>query len=94
MTMETKTWTHEFCEAGNGFPGVGENVIVSLGGDIRLLTVKQISSIHTSQWQANWVYLVCEDADQDWDDMDEDEQDAAWENMHHVGPLDDWWKGT
>lgn len=78
------TWTHVFCEAGNGFPGVGEEVIYAADGDVILLKVVAISSIHTAQWQANYVYVECESADRDWDDLDEADADSLYEDPHHV----------
>ena len=80
-------WTHEFSEAGNGFPGVDELVIEELDGDIRLLVIKEISRIHTIQWQANYVYLVCEEADENWDEWSEKKQDRNWERLCHVSPI-------
>ena len=86
------TYTHMFHEAGNGFPGVGDEVISDEDGgicnDIRLLKVVGMSRIHTRQWHANYVYLVCEPADRDWDDLSESKQDRLYDTLHHVSRLD------
>ena len=78
-------YTHEFHEAGNGFPDVGDEVLIE--GDCgwhKIKRVASISPIHTRQWQPNMVYLTLDDADRDYDDLSADSADAAWEDLHHV----------
>ena len=82
-------WTHTFSECGNGFPRNGEDVLEVVDGDVRLLTVVETSPIHTAQWAANMVYVVCEESDNDWDDYSEDKQTRLYEDMHHVEPVAD-----
>lgn len=82
------TYTHEFYEQGNGFPKIGDEVLVEGdGGWHAIKRVTAISRIHTSQGVANHVYLALEDADIDYDDLSDAEADAAWENLHHVDPI-------
>jgi hypothetical protein len=82
-------YTHEFHEAGNGFPCVGDNVIVDCGyGDFQLKKVASVSSIQTKQWAANWIYLTLADSDTDWDDLDQAEQDRLYDSLHHVSEID------
>lgn len=83
------SFTHRFDEHGNGFPGVGDDVIEDVDGDIKLLTVTAISPIHTAQWQANYIYLECEDSETDWDELSEKKQDRLYEELCHVSPLSD-----
>lgn len=83
------SYTHEFHEAGNGFPDVGDDVILDKDGDIALLTVTAIGPIHTAQWQANMVYLTCEPAADDWDAYSESQQDRMYDNYYHVGAIDE-----
>lgn len=81
------TYTHVFRESGNGFPRVGEAVLVEgdCGGH-SIMRVVETSPIHTRQWAANWMYLTLGPADREWDDLTEMEQDAAWEGLCHVEP--------
>lgn len=78
-------YTHIFHEAGNGFPRVGDEVIIERDmGWHEIKKVASISSIHTRQWQANWIYLTLEAADRDYDDLDDAEAEAAWNDLYHV----------
>jgi hypothetical protein len=89
--MKTNTqWTHYFAEAGNGLPGVGDKVLFQDGwGDTTILVVRRVSCIHTQQYKPNWVYLACEPADRDWDDLTDTEQDTLFESAHHVATFDE-----
>jgi hypothetical protein len=83
-------WTHTFSEAGNGFPSDGELVIEE--GDMgwhKLMRVVETSRIHTSQWRANTIYLLAEDAEENWDDYSDKELDEMWEDLHHIDPIGD-----
>lgn len=86
-------YTHEFHEQGNGFPSIGDDVIVHHDecGGYGLAKVASISSIHTKQWQSNWIYLTLEDSGTDWDSLDEQEQDRLYDSLHHVKPLPPKW---
>jgi hypothetical protein len=82
-------YTHEFHEQGNGFPCVGDDVIVDCGhGDFKLQRVTGVSSIQTKQWAANWIYLTLTDADADWDDLEKEDQDRCFDSLHHVSEID------
>lgn len=85
------TYTHIFRESGNGFPRDGETVIEPADdGWHKLLRVVDSSPIHTGNamaGDANFLYLRCEAADQDFDDLSEAAADAAYEDMHHVAPI-------
>ena len=76
-------FTHVFHETGNGFPGVGDEVLIE--GDCgwhKVHTVTAKSSIHTRQWQANWIYLTLSDDSRDYDDTD-------WDDLYHVAEIED-----
>lgn len=82
------SWTHTFHEAGNGFPQVESDVVtVDDCGDPKLVVIKAVSPIHTAQWQANMVYLECEDSSMSWDDLDEIAQNLIYESAFHVEPI-------
>jgi len=82
-------YTHEFYEAGNGFPSVGDEVIVNYdeSGNYGLAKVAAVSSIQTRQWKANWIYLTLEDPATYWDDLEPAEQDRLYDSLHHVKPF-------
>lgn len=80
-----RKYTHIFHERGNGFPAVGEEVLVERSsGWHEIKKVAEISSIHTRQYASNYVYLALSDADRDYGELDEEEAKDAWENLHHV----------
>lgn len=85
--MTATNWTHEFKEAGNGYPQIGEEVIGDCGGEPCLLKVVEVGTIQTRQWAANSIALVCEDADRSWDDLSEAEQDEMYRDAHHVDTI-------
>jgi len=72
--IEKDEWTHEFYEAGNGFPEVGDEVVC----DGEILVVRKVSRIHTNRpGVGNSVYLVCEETGNDiWDRSEEWYADA------------------
>lgn len=81
-------YTHIFHEAGNGFPKVGDEVLIEGNcGFHEIKKVTEISHIHTEQWQANRVYLTLEDADRDYDNLSDDDAKDAWENLPHVSAI-------
>lgn len=80
-------YTHEFHEAGNGFPQDGDNVLCEWGGEVEILTVEESSPIHTAQWQANMIYVTCRPADECWDDLTEQEQAKRYQSDHWVKPI-------
>ena len=75
------TWTHRIEERGNGFPSVGERIYDAEGN---VLVVKELSSIHTIQWQSNYVYAECETTGEDWFDVEEDEKDDLASDSYGV----------
>lgn len=85
------TWTHQFTEQGNGFPDVGDDVL--LEGDcgwhtlLRVLEIDSISTAQTGSGMGNSVLLRCERSPNDYDDMNDDAADAAWESLHHVAEI-------
>lgn len=87
----SSNYTHVFHEQGNGFPRIGDEVLVE--GDCgwhKIMRIVGMSHIHTRQWQPNWIYLALEDADRDYIDLSDADADDAWEGLHHVAemPLD------
>ncbi len=53
-------YTHIAFENEQGLPKVGEVVLESCGtGDLPLVEIVDMSRLHTVQFQANYVYLVC-----------------------------------
>lgn len=81
-------FTHVFLEAGNGFPGVGDDVLIGADcGRIEIKKVASISRINTRQWKPNWIYLTLTDADRDYDELSDDEAEEAWEELHHVNEI-------
>lgn len=81
-------YTHQFIEQGNGYPSVGDEVLVE--GDMgwhEIKVVAEISPIHTRQYQPNYVYLTLEAADRDYDDLSDAETDKAWSDLHHVAEI-------
>lgn len=83
-------WTHHFSEAGNGFPGVGDNVIIEdESGWYEIVKVATVSRIQTEQFCANMIYLTVEESELDWGALTEAEQDEAWGSLYHVDVVDD-----
>lgn len=81
---------HEFHERGNGFPSVGDDVLIEdKNGWHALARVRHVSRIQTMQWHANYVYLALEESDRDYGDLDEVEQDQAWKDLYHVVEISD-----
>lgn len=82
-------YTHIFHETGNGFPTVGDEVLVEgVCGWHTIMQVVEISSVHTRQWAPNYVYLSLDAADRDYDELDDDDAREAWESLHHVSVMD------
>lgn len=82
-------YTHVFYEAGNGFPNIGDEVLVEDDyGWNKIKRVASISSIHTRQWSANWVYLTLGDEDRVYDDLSDDDAETAWFDLHHVKEIE------
>lgn len=78
-------WTHKITERGNGFPADGERIY---DGEGNVLVVGECSSIHTAQWQSNWIYAECEETGEDWWDVEEDEKDLLASSDYGVTELD------
>jgi len=77
--------TYYLTERGNGFPTVGDEVILAdESGWHILLVITRRSRIETQQWQANRLRVECEASERKWDDLRDDEQDELWESLHHV----------
>jgi hypothetical protein len=90
---ETKTmseYTHIIHEAGNGLPGVGDEVLdVDHEGVTReIMVVEASSSIQTRQYAANYIEVALRASDRDYDDLNEAEQDEAFEALPHARPID------
>ena len=78
-------YTHVCYERGNGLPSVGDEVLIADdGGWHQIMRVASTSRIQTAQWQANHVYLTLESAERDYDELSDEEQDEAFENLPHV----------
>lgn len=84
-------FTHVFHEQGNGFPQVGDEVLVADDSgwhSIHLVeTVSRIQTGSCGSGQANYIYLTLEDAERDYDNLSESAQDRAWNNLHHVSEI-------
>jgi hypothetical protein len=82
-------FTHEFHEQGNGFPCVGDDVIVNHDdcGHYNLARVASTSPIHTKQWNANYIYVTLEDSPTDWDELSSEKQDELYDSLHHVSAI-------
>ena len=82
-------YTHTFYEQGNGFPEDGEIVVYDDDGHVTLLRIIDSSLIHTTgNGRGNYIYLTCEPALPNWDDLSCAAQDHLYENGFHVGSVD------
>jgi outer membrane protein assembly factor BamB len=82
-------YTHEFHEMGNGFPSVGDYVLCDHEHEgIQILKVESVSRIHTRQFSANWVYLVCKKTKRNFYNISPKKGDQLWENSYHVTQID------
>ena len=80
-------YTHVCYERGNGLPSVGDEVLIADdGGWHQIMRVASRSRIQTAQWQANHVYLTLESAERDYDELSDEEQEEAFENLPHAYP--------
>ena len=82
--MKTETFTHKISEHGNGLPADGAHIYDCEG---YVLEVLHTSSIHTRQWQANYVYAVCERTGDDWWYVSEEEKDSLASSDYKVENL-------
>ena len=83
-------YTHTITETGSGLPGVGDEVlVVDFEGQPRnIMVVEASSSIQTRQYAANYIEVALRASDRDYDDLNEAEQDEAFESLPHARPID------
>jgi hypothetical protein len=83
-------YTHIIHEAGNGLPGVGDEVLVVdfEGQPVSIMVVEESSSIQTRQFHANYIEVTLRASDRGYDDLNEAEQDEAFEALPHARPID------
>lgn len=82
----SKTYTHRFTEQGNGFPQDGEEVIeTSDFGDATLWVLVESTDIQTHRpGEGNTIDCILRRSDRDYDDLTDEEANAAWSDLHHV----------
>jgi hypothetical protein len=62
-------YTHKIYEFGNAFPSDGEIIVDDNGNFLKVI---ETSQIHTKQWESNFVYALCEDVDEEDDEVGPD----------------------
>lgn len=87
--MTTYTHIYEY-DGSEGYPVGGDDVLVEGEcGWHTIMTVQAVSDImRDGQYGGSYVLLACAESDTDYGVLSQAEQDAAWEDMRHVGVLE------